>query len=173
MKCEPELVRRASQGDQAAFGKLAEDHWARLVRLARSVVGEAEAEDAVQDGLIRAWHKLPQLVDPAAFGAWLSRLVVRICLKRARSSSARFVALEELPEPRAIPRPNPGAGIDVVRLLASLPPRQRAVMYLTVVEGMADSEIGPMLGIAPGSVRAHRRRARERIERDSSLRSTA
>jgi len=171
MKDESELVRRASQGDQAAFGQLVESHWARLVRLARSVVGEADAEDAVQDGLIRAWRKLHQLVEPAAFRGWVSRVVVRVCLKRARSRPAGFVPLESSPEPRS--NPNPGAGIDVGRLLASLPPKQRAVMHLTVVEGMTDSEIGRLLGIASSSVRAHRRRARERLERHLAQRSAA
>ena len=44
-----------------------------------------------------------------------------------------------------------------------LTPRQRAVMHLTVVEGMSDSEIGTVMGIDAGSVRSHRRRARERL----------
>jgi len=135
------------------------------------VVGETDAEDAVQDGLIRAWRKLPQLAEPAAFGGWVSRVVVRVSLRRARSQSAGLVSLDTLPEPQS--SSNPGAGIDIARLLASLPPKQRAVMHLTVVEGMTDSEIAPLLGIAVSSVRAHRRRARERFERRLSQRNTA
>lgn len=46
-------------------------------------------------------------------------------------------------------------------------------MHLTVVEGMTDSEIAPLLGIVPSSVRAHRRRARERLARHYSRRSAA
>ena len=42
---------------------------------------------------------------------------------------------------------------------------QRAVLHLTVVEGMSDREIADALGIAAASVRAHRRRARARVER--------
>ena len=171
MKSESELVRRASQGDSAAFGQLVEHHWARLVRLARSVVGEIDAEDAVQDGLLRAWRNLSQLTEPAAFGGWVSRVVVRVCLRRARSQRAVSVSLDESPEPRI--RSNPEATIDVWRLLASLPPKQRVVMHMTVVEGMTDSEIAPLLGIAISSVRAHRRRARQRLERQTSQRSAA
>jgi len=169
MKDESELVRQARLGDHGAFGQLVERHWARLVRLARSVVGEAEAEDAVQDGLIRAWRKLPQLAKPMAFGAWVSRVVVRVCLKRARPRSANFVPLENSPEPHSTP--NPGAEMDMGRLLSSLAPRQRAVMHLTVVEGMTDSEIASLLGIAASSVRAHRHRARVRLEQDLAQRS--
>lgn len=171
MKSESELVRRARRGDQGAFGQLVEVHWARLVRLARSVVGEAEAEDAVQDGLIRAWRKLSQLANPEAFGSWVSRVVVRICLRRARVSRPGFVSLEVSPEPRA--HTNPGAAIDVARLLASLSPRQRAVMHMTVVEGMTDSEIASVLGISAASVRVHRHRARGRLDKRTSQRSVA
>lgn len=171
MKDESQLVRRASQGDQAAFGRLVEIHWPRLVSLARSVVGEADAEDAVQDGLLRTWRKLPLLKEPAAFRTWVSRVVVRVCLKRAGSRRHSWKSLEDLPELRT--HPNPGAELDMERLLASLPARQRAVMHLTVVEGMTDSEIGPLLGIAVSSVRAHRRRARQRLEKQIAQRSVA
>lgn len=171
MKSESELVRRARQGDPAAFGQLVEQHWARLVRLARSVVGESDAEDAVQDGLLRAWRKLSQLTEPAAFKGWVSRVVIRVCLRRARSQRVVPIPLDSSPEPQF--RSNPEAALDVARLLASLPPKQRAVMHLTVVEGMTDSEIAPLLGIAASSVRAHRRRARERLERQISQRSAA
>jgi len=170
MKDELELVHRASSGDQAAFGLLVEHHWARLVRLARSVTGPADAEDAVQDGLIRAWKKLSQLADPAAFGSWLSRVVLRVCLKRARSRASGFVSLETVREPQS--NPNPEAALDAGRWLASLPPRQRAVMHLTVVEGMTDSEIAPLLGIAASSVRAHRHRARQHLGRHFQRRSS-
>lgn len=169
MNDESELVRRARAGDQVAFGHLVEQHWARLVRLARSVIGEADAEDAVQDGLIRAWRKLSQLTEPAAFGSWLSRVVMRVCLRRARSRATSFISLEGAGEPHS--NPNPGAALDVGRLLASLPPKQRAVMHLTVVEGMTDGEIAPLLGIAASSVRAHRHRARQRLERHFQQRS--
>jgi DNA-directed RNA polymerase specialized sigma24 family protein len=55
--------------------------------------------------------------------------------------------------------------LDAERLLAALPPRQRAVMHLTVIEGLTDSEIGDVMKLRPGSVRAHRRRAREFLSR--------
>jgi RNA polymerase sigma-70 factor (ECF subfamily) len=171
MSSESELVRRASQGDRGAFGSLVESHWARLVGLARSVVGEADAEDMVQDGLLRAWRKLPGLTAPAAFDRWVTRVVLRVCLRRFRGPRRGLVSLETVAEPAHEANPEPR--IDAGRLLVALPPRQRAVMHLTVVEGLTDSEIAPLLGIAASSVRAHRRRARRRLEREVSARSTA
>ncbi|MDH3746472.1 MAG: RNA polymerase sigma factor [Acidobacteriota bacterium] len=162
MSGHSELVTRAQEGDPVAFGCLVENQWTSLVRLARSVVGEAEAEDVVQEGLERAWRKLQGLREPAALGSWLSRIVLRVCFKHLRRRPGELVSLEVVPEPAH--EPNPGPELDVGRLLAALPPRQRAVMHLTVIEGMTDSEIAPILGITAGSVRAHRRRARQGLE---------
>ena len=155
-----ELVRRAAAGDPGAFSRLVEAHWDRLVRLARSVVGEADAEDAVQEGLLRAWRKLPGLRRPEAFPTWVARVVLRRCF-RQRRRRPRPLALDGAPEPRQ--HSGVDAGLDVERLLAALAPRQRAVMHLTAVEGLADSEIARLLGIAPASVRSHRRRARQAL----------
>jgi RNA polymerase sigma-70 factor (ECF subfamily) len=157
-----EAVREAQRGDAQAFGPLVEAHWAGLVRLARSVVGEVEAEDAVQDGLLVAWRKLSQLEDPARFRSWLSRIVFRRCLRRTRWNRLRR-ALDILPEPRV--ETHVESDLNVWSLLARLAPRQRAVLHLTVVEGFSDTEIAVQLGIAAGSVRAHRRRARESLAR--------
>lgn len=157
-----ELVQQAQAGDADAFAVLVEGHWERLVRFARSVVGDSEAEDAAQEGLVAAWRALSSLAEPAAFSAWVTRIVGRRCLRRARRS-ARWLPLELVAEPSA--EADPSGDIDVAAILRRLAPRQRAVLHLTVVDGMTDSEIGAALGIAPASVRAHRRRARESVGR--------
>jgi RNA polymerase sigma-70 factor (ECF subfamily) len=156
------LVEQAQAGDADAFTVLVEGHWERLVRFARSIVGDVEAEDAAQEGLVAAWRALPSLVEPAAFSAWVMRIVGRRCLRRARRS-ARWMPLELVPEPAA--EADPSGDIDVAAILRRLAPRQRAVLHLTVIDGMTDGEIGATLGIAPASVRAHRRRARESVAR--------
>ncbi len=156
-----ELAVLACGGDAAAYGELVERTWERLVRAARSVVGDGDAEDAVQDALIGGWRRLSSLRDPGAVEAWLLRITLRRCLARARRR--RLQPLDEAPEPAVWT--DPAAGVDVERLLASLAPRQRAVMYLTVIEGLSDGEIGALLGLRAGSVRAHRRRARARLRR--------
>ena len=157
---ELDLIQRAQSGDMEAFSSLVERHWTRLVRIARSVVGDSEAEDCVQEALMVVWEKLSTLRDCAAFPAWTIRIVARRSLRRARRRS-RFVALAA-----GTDGPDPGSACDreivhVQQMLGLLPARQRAVMHLTVIEGMSDSEIGAALAIAPASVRSHRRRARD------------
>jgi RNA polymerase sigma-70 factor (ECF subfamily) len=156
------LIRLAQRGDVGAFSAVVERKWVGLVRFARSVLGDVDAEDVVQESLVMAWEKLSSLREPAAFSAWVLRIVARGCIRSARSST-RMSSLASAPD-----RIDPGSArrtesFHVERILALLPPRQRAVMHLTVIEGMSDSEIGNALGITAASVRSHRRRARETL----------
>jgi len=159
---EHRWVLEARAGDREAFGALVEMHWNRWVRLARSVVGEASAEDVVQEGLLIGWRKLPRLSTPAAFGPWVTRIVYRRCLRSLRRRGPE-ASPESSSEPREAARSE--SAIWVEQLLAALAPRQRAVMHLTVVEGRTDREIADLLGITAASVRAHRRRGRQRLEK--------
>ncbi len=158
------MILRAQQRDADAFSILVERRWSYLVRFARSIVGEADAEDVVQDGLLRAWDKLPRLRAAEAFPFWIVRIVSRFCFRRARRRRS-MVPLSTAPEPF-----DPGSegrleAIHVENILSALAPRQRAVMHLTLIEGMSDSEISTALGITAASVRSHRRRAREAVFR--------
>ena len=153
------LVELAIGGDKSAFGALVEQDWDSLVGLARSIIGQLQCEDIVQEALLVAWKKLPQLDQPAAFSGWLRKIVIRKCLghTRRRIWAAPLAVLGN----RAGPTRDPSGRIDVERLLQLLAPRQRVVLYLTVIEGMTDSEIGKLLWIRPASGRSHRRRARQ------------
>lgn len=161
-QAEPDRVRQAVAGDRGAFAALTETHWAGLVRLARSIVGDSVAEDAVQDGLITAWSRLGTLRDVEAFSAWVTRIVLRQCLRHKRRWR-ELLPIGTAAEPMVEISPN--AEIDLERCLRRLAPRQRAVMFLTVVEGRTDSEIADLMQITAASVRSHRRRARQRLSK--------
>lgn len=156
------LVERAMAGEREAFSDLAAAHWRRLLALARSIVADLEAEGVVQDGLIKAWKKIGSLREPEAFSSWLTRIVANTAVARVRRkkifqplNGVEFAVREVTPDNR----------IDVQRLLGKLAPRQRAVLHLTVVEGLTDSEIAGLLGISSSSVRVHRLRGRQRLGR--------
>jgi RNA polymerase sigma-70 factor (ECF subfamily) len=147
-------------GDPEAFSDLAAVHWRRLLALARSIVADLEAEDVVQDALIKAWKKLGSLREPRAFSAWLTRIVANAAVARARRR--RFFEPIDGIAVAAVEAPV-DLRIDVGRLLRRLAPRQRAVLHLTAVEGYTDREIAEALGISSSSVRVHRLRARRRL----------
>lgn len=159
----PSLVTAARGGDGSAYGEVVEACWNDLVGFARSLVGNADAEDIVQECLVHAWRELPKLKDPDRFRPWVTTAVYRRALRWKRWWWWRR-------EPLADPAPDARAAateerLDVARLLGHLTRRQRAVLHLTVVEGMSDTEIAKLLSMAPGTVRAHRRRARETLAR--------
>jgi RNA polymerase sigma-70 factor (ECF subfamily) len=160
VKDESVLVRRAMDGDREAFSDLAGAHWRRLLALARSIAADLEAEDVVQDGLVKAWRKIRTLKAPESFGTWLTRIVANTAIARARRRRF-FETLDGVAVKSA--GNSIDARIDVGRLLVKLAPRQRAVLHLTVVEGLTDHEIGEVLGIASSSVRVHRLRGRRRL----------
>src|SRR5215218_8165792 len=92
---DAELAARAHRGDGPAFELVMRRHNRRLFRLARSLVwDDAEAEDVLQEGYVRAYARLGDLADGRALGAWLARIVANEALGRRRSA-ARVVSLEE------------------------------------------------------------------------------
>ena len=148
------------EGDREAFSDLAAAHWRRLLGLARSIVADLEAEDVVQEALIKAWQKLGSLREAGAFAAWLTRIVANTAVAKARRR--RFFEPIDGVAVAAVEAPL-NVQIDVGRLLLRLAPRQRAVLHLTAVEGYTDREISEALGISSSSVRVHRLRARKRL----------
>ncbi len=153
-----ELVGRARKGDREAYGELVEMMWPQLVALARTILaGDDEAEDLVQEALVHAWSRLGTLRRAEKFPPWIRRIVARRCLAHSRR---RRLPAESVP---VVPAPSPVERIDVVRVLRRLAPRQRAVVYLTLVEGHSATEAAAILGILPATARVHRHRAMARL----------
>src|SRR5687768_9255231 len=98
---DEQLVRKAQRGDRDAFGRLVEAHRNRLYTLAvRELGSAADADDAVQEALIRAWRALPRFRAEASFSTWIYRICLNaISDQRARSARGSGVALDDVPEP--------------------------------------------------------------------------
>ena len=87
---ERELVRRARAGDGRAFEELVRPHWETAFRLAYLITGSrAEAEDAAQEGLIKAWRALGRFRATRPFRPWFLRIVANEARNRRRSSGRR------------------------------------------------------------------------------------
>jgi RNA polymerase sigma-70 factor (ECF subfamily) len=164
----PELVRRAQQGDQAAFEALYRSHAGRVHALCLRLTADvAEAEELTQDAFVRAWERLGSFRGESAFSSWLYRLTVNVGLLRLRAGRRRWARVFSTADPAALEPPagdaaggGPGAGLDLERAVAALPPGARHVFVLHDVEGYRHEEIARLVGIAVGTSKAQLFRAR-------------
>ena len=163
---ERELVGLALEGDSRGFAGLVRMHQRRSYSVARAIVlTHEDAEDAVQEGFLRAYQALATFDPGKPFGAWLNRIIANAALDLARRKKVRNV--EELSDAMPSPFRDPAEDAELrARLqdaLAKLPERSRAVIVLHDVEGFTHAEIGEMLGIPGGTARSDLHHARQRL----------
>ena len=170
-----------------AFEKL-ESYRRELTAYCYRMLGSPfEAEDAVQDTLLRAWRSADKFEGRAAVRSWLYRIATNVCLDQLKSRERRarpmdlgpagepvIENLNTLPEVTWI-EPLPADPADVVmsretiRLafvaaLQHLPPRQRAVLILCEVLKWQASEVAELLETSVASVNSALQRARATLE---------
>lgn len=160
-------VRRAQEGDAAAFAELYREHVGRVYALClRLSADAARAEELTQDVFVRAWEKLGTFEGKSAFGTWLHRLTVNLVLGQRRSDGVRAMKifttddLEAFDAPPATAPSDPGTAMDLERAIAQLPPGARNVFVLHDIEGYKHEEIADMTGSAVGTSKAQLHRAR-------------
>jgi len=161
-----ETVRRAQQGDVAAFERLYRENVDRIYALCLRMTGDGvRAQELAQDVFVRAWEKLGGFEGKSAFSTWLHRLAVNVVLGSRRAEGIRVgkvfgtddLEAYETPPPRSR---DPGDSLDLERAIAQLPPGARTVFVLHDVEGYKHEEIAELHGIAVGTCKAQLHRAR-------------
>jgi RNA polymerase sigma-70 factor (ECF subfamily) len=94
-----DLVIAARAGDVEAYGQLVRVTQSMAFAVALRVLREsAVAEDAVQHAYLRAFRRLDDLQEPAAFSGWLRRIVITVALNLRRERRATFLRLDDIPE---------------------------------------------------------------------------
>ena len=156
----------------------------------RMLGSAAEADDAVQETMLRAWRGLDRFEERASLRTWLHRIATRVCLDALGERSRRERPMElgpagsvddpltTLPESRWI-EPIPDAAalpaqadpselavlrqsirLAFVAALQHLPPRQRAALILTEVLGWSAAEVARAIDVSVASVNSAVQRAR-------------
>ena len=160
---ERELVSLAQRGDGAAFEALVRPHEEIAFRLAYVITGSAaEAEDATQDALLKAWRALGRFRPDAPFRPWLLRIVANESRNRRRSAGRRTrlalrAAHERCPESDPVDR---GALLDA---LNELPGDAQAVLACRYLLGLSEHETAVALGLRHGTVKSRTARALDRL----------
>lgn len=153
------------------FTKFVNEHGDSLFRTAVLLTGRSdEAEELVQDTLVRLYPKWSQVAAAELPVAYVRRALINGFLSNRRRASSRDLPAWELPD-----RPDSYdmAATVVEReallaLLAALPARQRAALVLRFLHDMPDAEIGAVLSCRPGAVRTLVSRALSTLRKDTT-----
>ncbi|KXO96094.1 hypothetical protein AXK56_00145 [Tsukamurella pulmonis] len=165
------LLADASRGDGDAFAELFRRHSRQLRATAlRTIRDHTDAEDCLQDAMLRAYQLSPSFRGDCKVASWLHRIVVNACLDRARRNQVRT----SLPMPDDLSglASDEGRGteeldrrLSVESALRMLPEDQRAAIVAVDMHGLSVTQAAELLGVAPGTVKSRRARARVRLER--------
>jgi RNA polymerase sigma-70 factor (ECF subfamily) len=172
-----ELLAAAAAGDERAFVQLTAPVRRRLHAHCYRMLGSLDdADDALQETMLRAWRGLEGFEPRAELSAWCYRIATNVCLRmieqRGRREAAAIDAhlqpypdlLLETPEGEAERRES--IGLAFVAAMQLLPPRQRAALVLRDVLDWSAREAAEVLGVSVAAANSALQRARERVERE-------
>jgi RNA polymerase sigma-70 factor (ECF subfamily) len=168
-----DLVERALRGDREAFGALAERYYRMLSVLALQKTGNrADAEDIVQETLVKAFRALGSLREGGKFSAWVYNITLKLCidwLRRRERRDSGTVPFDDDAPTHASGRHARPLGADeqvesaeeqgrIVTAIGLLPDKYRLVVTLRYVRKMSYKDMAEHLGEPSGTVanRLHR-----------------
>lgn len=188
---DTDTLRAAQAGDEAAFGRLVESYRRELYAHCYRMLGSvADAEDALQEALLRAWRALPRFEGRSSLRSWLYRIATNACLRAIERRPPRVLPVDY--GPAADPHDDPAAPLlesvwiepypdeqlpvdagyeqrEAVELafiaaLQHLPARQRAVLILRDVLGFSAREVAEALDTSPVSIDSALQRAHRAVD---------
>ncbi|MBV9401699.1 MAG: sigma-70 family RNA polymerase sigma factor [Bryobacterales bacterium] len=171
---EGDLIDDALQGRTEAFADLVQPHLSALTRLARlRLRSEAEAEDIVQQAVLRAFRHLPQFRREASFKTWLCAITFHEVSQLHRGKSTNMRPLYEarasrIPDPSSDPEAQCQQRQAAERLhqaLTRLPEKYRSVIQLRDLRELSIAETARSLSVTAAVVKIRHHRARKLLVR--------
>jgi RNA polymerase sigma-70 factor, ECF subfamily len=170
---DSELIERARRGDLAAYGELVRRYQDVAVRTAYLACRDSvEAEDAVQEAMIKTFAALSRFRAGAPFRPWLLRIVANEARNRRRSAGRRLGlalrAAEDRPSNDAAPSPEAAvlAGETRAMLLGALDDLSvddRLVLGYRYFLDLSEADTAVALGVPRGTVKSRSSRAIGRL----------
>lgn len=168
---EPELIRRARQGESPAWTALMRQHQEPIFRYAYLLSGDAdEAEDIAQETFIRAYRALERFDSQRPMRPWLLRIAANLASNRRRSLGRYFAALQrtfqqERPTQQGVEEQSRQANQahEVWEAVRQLKPSDAQVIYLRYFLELSVDETAQALNVPAGTVKSRLHRASERL----------
>ena len=175
------MVASAATGDEIAFARIVAAHHDDMARVSFVVCGDVTlAQEAVQAAWPKVWAKLGTVRDPAKLRPWLVSVAANEAKQLARSRNRRWVrevAIDESTETassgsagaRYSTSSDPAdraAELDLANALSSLNPDDRFLIALRYAAGLTSDEIGRVIGLTGGGVRARLARLLSRLREE-------
>jgi RNA polymerase sigma-70 factor (ECF subfamily) len=185
------ILRAAQAGDEAAFGVLVDRYRRELHAHCYRMLGSvADAEDALQDALLRAWRAIPRFEGRSSLRSWLYRIATNACLRALERRPPRVLPIDYGPaaDPHDAPatplvesvwiEPYPDDLLPVeadyeqreavelafIAALQHLPARQRAVLIMRDVLGFSAREVAEALETTPAGIDSALQRAHKAVD---------
>ncbi len=178
-----ELINRFKNGSEDAFDELTKKYASKMFQTAYGLIGSRQdAEEVVQDALVRVYRHLGQFRGDSSFSTWLYRIVVNLSRNKyqwnKRRGSEMTVSISDKPrgndgeeredynvpdsklEPLTLIQ-NIEAEKNVIELMKNLPDKLREALILRHIEEMTYEGIAKMLDCNLGTVKSRIARARE------------
>jgi len=172
------LIEQFKKGDASAFGELVLRYQDRIYNLCRYMLGNAaDAEDAAQEVLLKAYQALPKFQPDASLYTWLYRIATNTCIDFKKKPIFESIfgdsgEGERLVHDRASDAPSPEKLYQSKQIeqalqesLAKLSPKLRAINVLKEIEELSYEEIADTLEISMGTVKSRIARAREELQK--------
>lgn len=172
---EQQLVERARGGDVHAFEDLVRLHQEIAFRAACVVAGSpADAEEAVQDGFVKAWRAMGRFRAGAPFRPWLLAIVINEAHSRRRAASRRRAWARRAAEHAERTQPAAGHSAEAAALAAdrrtlllgairALPERDRVAIEMRYLLDLSEQEMAVALACRRGTVKSRLSRALARL----------
>jgi RNA polymerase sigma-70 factor (ECF subfamily) len=173
---DEELVQKAQQDDERAFGKLVERYETKVYSLAIKMLRNPEdAEDVLQDTFLRAYRGIKSFQGNSTFSTWIYRITANSALMRLRKKQLPTVSIDDADEREApinIADWSPGPVEQLLtqetqkamdEAIEALPPEFKQVFILRDVEELSNAEVAEILDLSVAAVKSRLHRARLKV----------
>lgn len=161
------LVRKAKQGDSAAFSKLYEYYAEDMHRFALYMLKSShDAEDAVQEAALSAWKNIKNLREESLFKAWIFKILSNRCKSMLTSAGKNPDSLDFGETEFLLSDTDDGFSFKSCELkeaLLKLTPPDGQIVLLSIIGGFKSDELARIYNMPPGTVRSKQKRALEKL----------